>query len=263
LVQIDHYLFGWIMFGIALIPVFFFATWLERREERAGLGPEATPVGAASLAGTRMLASSVAGLLLILAAPIVGMTLTGDRATEAWCPRGLPGIPGWALEPLPGDIWRPDFRGETATISGRYRKGDAEIIVLAMFYEKQRQGQELIYYANRPFDTERWRILERTPSHSGAAMRTVNLILEGKGEQRRRLTYWYEVAGRSTDRRLVAKALQVPAIFRGRADAAFVAVSGLCADDCESVDTAVDEFTRIASPALTREPAALECAAGL
>ncbi len=263
LVTVDHYLFGWIMFGLALIPVFFFAMWLERREERAGLGPETTAAGGASLAGTRILASSVAGLLLILAAPVVGMTLSGDRATEAWCPQGLPALPGWALEPLPGDVWRPDFRGETAAISGVYSKDDAEFVVWILFYEKQRQGQELIYYANRPFDPERWRIFDRTPTHSGVDMPTVSLVLEGQGEQRRRLSYWYEVAGRSTDRRLIAKALQIPGIFSGRADAAFVAVSGLCEDDCKSVDAAVDEFIRVAAPALTREPVAMNCAAGL
>ena len=45
LVQVDHYMFGWVLFGVALIPVFFLASWMERREERAGLGEPPIPSG--------------------------------------------------------------------------------------------------------------------------------------------------------------------------------------------------------------------------
>ncbi len=263
LVKVDHYFFGWVMFGLSLIPVFFFAMWLERREDRAGLASEPIPSGDASLPAARIPAASAAALLMLLAAPIAGAALDADRATEAWCPRALPAVPGWASEPLSTDIWRPKFTRETSALGGRYTKDGAEIVVWAMFYEKQAQGRELIFFANRPFDPERWRVVGRGGGQPTGAIETVSVTLEGAGEQRRRLVYWYEVGGRATNKRWLAKALQVPALVRGRADAAFLAVSGTCRGGCDDTDAAIEEFIRALSPALTRGPVALNCGTGL
>ena len=277
LVQEDHYFFGWILFGVSLIPVFFLATWMERREERAGPGQPSVPVGDESLASTRMPGYAILALLVILGGTAGNFVFSAERATDAWCPRILPELPGWTLEPLADESWRPDFHGESVALSGRYARygrDDVELVVWLMFYQKQAQGQELIFYANRPFDPEHWQQLERTVATAGDSVPAVSLTLEGRDESRRRLSYWYEVGGRPTHQRWAAKGLQIPALLSGRADAALIAVSSACDDSagssishgndgCETADAAIEEFLRAAAPAVTRAPVAELCDNGL
>ena len=164
------------------------------------------------------------------------------------------------------DLWRPDFHGETTALAGRYQRegidsDGIEIIVWVMFYEKQGDGAELIYYANRAFDPDRWRQLERSVTAVGAGRPVVSLTLEDPREQRRRLSYWYEVGGRPTHQRWAAKALQIPALIGGRGDAALIAVSGVCEDGCERADDALEDFFSGFPQVLTRAPVAKHCGA--
>src|SRR5690606_6178294 len=91
---------------------------------------------------------------LLLAAVVLVNTVSGSpdpaRPSAAPVPRLPPSIAEWRLQGEWGGSTRPLFTGADTEVAGRYVAGDTAVDVHAVGYWRQRQGSELIYYANRP-----------------------------------------------------------------------------------------------------------------
>lgn len=252
LVQVDHYYFGWLMFGISLIPVFVLAMRMERSEQRAGLGGRIEPHGNTTLAGAGVIMRCAFAVLVFLAGPLMGHVIASERAAETWCPRALPDATGWDTGSLARHRWRPDFSGQTLTLGNTYHRDDDEVITWLVFYSRQGQGRELIYYSNRPFDDEKWQETERTVTTGKNGVSMISLVLVDRNGQKRRLSYWYEVGGRPTISRSAAVLLQIPSLLAGRRDAAFISFSAACDATCADADAAIGQILSAFGPEATR-----------
>lgn len=241
LVTVDHYYFGWLLFGISMIPVFFLAIRLERAEEHLEESP------GRNLKQTRFIRGSAWAPLFALMAISIGPAaypaLLKNAESRIWSAVDFPPVSGWIRSTANKSDWRPDFQDAESEMGWIYRRGEDTVVVWLMYYPTQTTGPELIFYANRLFDKDRWRRLRPSVSRSAGLKPPVHSVeLIGTNEVVRRLTFWYEVGGRVTTDRWAAKALQIPAMLEGRSDGALVAVSAMCGFDCVQADELIADF---------------------
>lgn len=253
LVTVDHYYFGWVLFGVSMIPVFFLAVRLERAEEHLADSPDP------KLKQTRLIRGSawvpLFALVSISIGPAAYPAVLKNAESRIWSAVQFPPVAGWTRSTANASDWRPDFHDAESEIGWIYRRGEDAVVVWLMYYPTQTTGPELIFYANRLFDEDRWRKIRPSVSRSAGLKPPVHSVeLVGRNDVVRRLTFWYEVGGRVTTDRWAAKALQIPAMLEGRSDGAFVAVSAMCGADCVQADELITDFLSTVSRPLSIGP---------
>lgn len=244
LVTVDHYWFGWALFGIAMLPVF----WLGVQLEHGGGAPDAPgdPGGAARLRP----GPAIAAVLALLPAPLIAMATSPPADGTGRHAISLPAVPGWEGEPAISGDWSPRFANPDLVLEGAYAGESGKVEMALVYYRVQSQGRELVFYANRIADPRRWRTL-RSGAVAGTPERRWFELEDAEG-RRRRVEAWYEVGGRMAASGLEAKLRQLTAMLRGRRDGALIAVSAPCEPDCAAAKHRLRTFVQGLRTPLTR-----------
>src|SRR5690606_17143274 len=120
-------------------------------------------------------------------------------------------------------------------LAGHYFADGAEVYVSVVGYWRQRQGSELIYYANRPIP-DRDLVLSASSSvvalAGGGELPIGRFKVEDSGGRQRMVWLSYEVAGIATHNALLAKLYQALGSLRGRRDAQAIVMSAPCRPNC-------------------------------
>jgi exosortase A len=245
LVQVDHYVFGWIVFAVGLLPFFAVARHLEGGQphapnDRHRDGP--APNAPCAVPASRLVADL--GLLLLPA-------LTWSRAEVV--PSGpvsvdLPAVDGWRGPAAPAARWTPVFSGAWGEERASYRRDGQIIDVYVNWYLHQAPGRELIAYGNHIEGATSWRVASRqfhTPSadERGAA-RLQETVLQSQRHGQRLIWSWYVVGDTRLASPLRAKLLEAWRTLTGRDGAGMVALSIDCAGPCETARPAVAAAAR-------------------
>ena len=244
LVTVDHYYFGWVVFVISLAAVYQF--W-KRFDEF-----ESTPadVDSKSAAGLTLQYRfgwvGIIAVVLVMAAPVAFGLRAGD-IRGAGLDLDLPDARGsWTKEGLPSLAWSPEFHGAQAEASATYRHLDRTIDVYANVYTSQGQGRELVGFDNKIQGANAWRIAETSKREVGADdVRNVPVIesmLVGQINERRLVTYWYDVEGRQITSGVIAKLQYGASRLTGLAPSGVIAVSAACDGDCEGARRDIDSW---------------------
>ena len=235
----NHEFFGWILFGITLVPLFWIANRLERTEQGR---PNPEP-GVATKSG-RPVTGSVIAILILLSPGLVVSLLS----TNAPIPDQIPSAPRF----LSGSDWAPYYQrqamgwkpvikgadviqnqlyfGRKDLVAGQSPSRLADVEVYT--YLKQKAGKELVQDANRLYDMEVWS-LESTSSLEVDGQEWSLLSLKNRRtNQTVSVAYGYLVGGYWRDSTLAAKLAQIPAALAGRHDAHLVMVALTC-DGCD------------------------------
>jgi EpsI family protein len=240
----SHDGYGWFVYVAFLLPVLWFARYLDQREPRK----PRTDVVAPPVALASPIAFLLAGLLaaLVLAAPVF------IRGGDAGAPapgdvRVLPhGGSGW-IPVEPADAWRPDFQSpHFATHEALESAQGQKVDLFVARYLRQKPGSKLVTTKNRI-----------SPEWQGGGARTHSVTVGGqrrevletvvvRGSERRLVWQWFMVGGQPTHDRVRAKLLEVAALLRGRRDGAALAVSAPCGADCAAAARGMEEVLRIA-----------------
>lgn len=140
-VGVDHFIYGWLFFGLVIGLLFWFGSfWREP--------PPPAPQAHAFLQGaptttTAMISAALASAALAAAWPLCAPYL--ERGDDAPVRLAAPaGASGWSLEPKQDLHWRPHYHGAAASTLAVYRKGDRSVAVYLGYYRNQRQGAELV-----------------------------------------------------------------------------------------------------------------------
>ena len=240
LVKVDHYYFGWVLFGLMLIPFFYVARSIELRDAKAEQSQNpASPAGPQTHAHAN--AGSIAGVCAILLLPVLvwGQSLA-RQATSVTIE--LPTVTGW-LGPLSTDIsWQPHYPGASGEALMTYRQGGIEIDVYANWYVNQAQGRELIGSGNDIAGRTAWRkastgsasiaLDTHGPGEVRASVREV--VLQSSRQGKRLVWYGYQVGSRSLVSPIKAKLWQGWQAMWGDGGTGLIALSMACAGDCTS-----------------------------
>ena len=252
----DHYLYGWVLFVIALAPVLYLARHLEDREltqpdngDKARAATQRQPEMAA--VQTLLLAALAGALLLTLP-----RFLASDPApVVAQPPFDLPDLTHLGAEPAGDPAWQPSFRNAREGHAA-YRFAGGTVEVFLAFYAQQDREQHLFVGRNnllgerqrrRPPDARRAVDLE-------GEIISVNEFIASTAGQERIIWGWYEVAGRPVTTRLGTKLAEVAALPSGRNDGLAIAVATVCTADCDSARERLEAFLEAAGGTLRAVP---------
>lgn len=240
-----HGTYGWIFFGVTLLPFFWIARKIEARDRPLvadaplpEAGPGTDPVEPLSHLQPR-LAATVAAAVLGPVLYLVLSALPADR-TVSPLPVGLEPGAGWSstVAGTAGESWRPAYVGADEIRSRSWQRGDERARVDRVVYLEQRQGKELIGSDNR-LAPDSVTVGSRLLGPIQPGGRTVQEAVLDFGTERRLVWSWYVVAGEATPSASKAKLLGLEGFLRRKPVAEFVAVSVPCptADCAEAIPT--------------------------
>jgi EpsI family protein len=267
----EHFVFGWAMFGVMLIPAFFLASRLRRYESRLSArtasgphAPEPDRIVSAltdrpALAKTVAIAAITASLLII--GPVLASNSTAvSPATGMLRPIGV--RPPWSGPFGAQTGWKPSFRQFDAEAMGAYRMSDQEVVGYWVFYANQNQVGKVVNELNTVYDPAHWR---PRGGYAGTDYRQVALegeqvlnVVETRLENlhsgaERLVWHWYRVDGREVVRPWQAKFAQLAGLVHGRRDAVAVVLSTNVTDLAEARHVLRD-FVRTNIPRLRTMP---------
>ena len=238
----EHDFFGWWVFAGTLVPLFFFARWLEGTELSIATSEHVTDGSKTKTSGLIPMAVLVFGPLVLFSAIALGLDARQHQERHAqtspalepllerdqWLPLFRSDLKGWSPVIRNPDTYRVDVYTERETAS---EKDGLRLEVLSALYvyDSQRPGSELVGYNNRLFDRALF-IPEETfkvVAGEGIDFRGMRLKHRHSGEEFY-VAYGYNVEGRWESDALRAKLAQIPGIFNGRTDASLLALGVSC-----------------------------------
>ena len=260
----DHETFGWVLFTIVLVPMFWIASRLEQADinEQADTGAseqsnpatadtgeevaapepvqgtvevESSPVAARNLVSRQHLVSALIATVIAIAGPLLALQLISNAGKN---PKQFTvNVPsGWSARSLSDAEWRPHFSGYDREVHWRLRYGFRENTLSFYHYDIQGQERELVFWSNRIADPEE-------TVASGIVFvpygeRQVNVREHEIDQGRNRYLVWslYWVANRPVSDELSAKLYQLLAAAQGRMDAHLITLSAKCVgNNCAAV----------------------------
>jgi EpsI family protein len=170
----------------------------------------------------------------------------------------LPVISGWQIsEEWAGDT-RPTFFGFASEAAVFYDSANIQVGVYIANFPVQQQGQEAIYYLNRPAGNTSGQAIHRNVDvvlRSGSVATFNESRLSGANSDR---LIWHglRVAGRNSAGMLAAKLAQAKGAIQGRVDAQVLVLSIQCNSNCEIATRTMVNFAKVAAEDLYAAAAA-------
>lgn len=251
LVKIDHYYFGWALFGV-LLALYFWAM-----PKLLDLQPNVPPPVAGGRAAPQV-SLAVAGAMAVTLAGLFAVPVLVHRAQAAVTASaegsaGAPVLDGW-LGPLPAaGSWRPEQAGADRTERVAYRNTGTEVELYQAYYRSQAQGREIGGYGSNLLAGTDWTIVDAravTVAATQPAFSYVQLTVAGRDGKQWIVGYFYDVGGRTFTRELLAKLYYPFALLQERPDSRVIAAAVACGDDCGAAATELNRFLTASHAAL-------------
>jgi exosortase A len=235
-VGVDHLVYGWVFFGIVILLMFWVGgRWAEAEpslEARGAVGRVAPNMSSGGPgASGRQMAMALAGMLLIVAAPLGASAYVAQqmRTGPAVLAASLAPAAGWSQlsdDPL---AFRPDFKNPSAVLQATYSAGTMPVGVFIAYYRNQTYDRKLVSSVNTlvPSQSGDWNQLksgshplalaDRSVSVRSASLRRLAQTPPGRDT---RLLVWqiYWIDGNLTANDHIAKAYSAMGQMRGHGD---------------------------------------------
>jgi exosortase A len=240
----DHYYFGWVIFMLMMIPVFYLG---RRLETEAGAGTTAGPAPEAGPAEPRAFAAGLAAALGGVAlAPLAWwgtVALAGPAVNPPYLPEQ---VGGWTLAGAASPDWEPVQPGNDLQLGGHYTDGEQALDAWMIYYQRQRNGRELVGYGKSMARPRDGRLLS-----GDAGPGELRLLSPWGGA--RLIRYRYEIAGRVTATSDRARFYQALGNLGGNPEAYALVISARCQDaSCASAREALENFEQALGPRVPR-----------
>lgn len=254
----DHGSFGWAVFAIGMIPVWFLAIRLSgpHLDKRPPIGAS----GAESVYGATGLRSAVvaAVLALLAAPPLAAYVLKASPPLSEVPAIDLPNSAGsWGqLNNTGSGNVGTVFRGASQVAEAQYRSEARSVHLYVAAYVKQRQGAEAVSDDNRLYDHHRWQNvgseIRQVHVGGGSQAEVQELRLRQYGNRGTGRLVWvvFQVGGRTTGRRGWAKVLQFWGTATGHPGAAAVVISTEARADLDRARETLSDFLAVMAPEL-------------
>jgi len=227
-VGVDHFIYGWVFFGVVLLLLFWVGSlWAERDEPHANVALRSE--AALHVPGSRFaMAASLAVLAAVVWRPI---PLAFDTGTATGGPtlRPLGAAGGWTPIAAPPFDWRPEYKGMTAELNQGFTSVSGTAGLYIAQYRGQSRGREMVTTANAlvsPSDRV-WRSQsggEVALDWTGASASVHRSTVFGRGT---RITVYslYWIDGFVTSSDVMAKLRLMLSRLRGRGDDSMLVVA--------------------------------------
>ncbi|MGQ7274722.1 exosortase [Marinobacter sp. V034] len=242
----NHEFFGWIVFALSLIPLFWMANRMERSDNATAKARVRAPEDIQDAEQAEFSRFSKVGIvftLLMLLAPALALGVISTQSSQLIAGQKAPRLmtnADWAPYFQRNAVrWVPVIHGADNIEVQAYflRKGLSEgrapkaIAAIEVYtYLDQKPGKELVQDSNHPFDRERWSIKQSREQTVDHVDWTVLTIQSRQTNETITVAFSYLVGGRWLADPIKAKLAQISAAFAGQPDVhqVFVAL------DCEA-----------------------------
>lgn len=239
----DHLMMGWYLFGAMMALLLAFDVWLSRYLDLSLTGAS-DPVCAPCRAGAVKRWGIVAAVvLLVLAGPLLLRYFSQVPAMAASGESPAITLPlqlgAWRAVTTRPDGWAPRFPG-AQHLRRDYMRDEAgrpaaRASLYLLWYDRQRQGQELINERNRMGGGHGWRSAHERPRRfSLGRLPLYEQLLVHDSGKRRLIWYYYRVAGQAVGNRYLGKLLQAKGLLGGNTRALAVILAVDVDDDAET-----------------------------
>jgi len=251
IVHEHHTFFGWVLFVIFMIPLFYFDRMVPAGDTEAPAPAPTLHLGAVS--GRRLYGACAACALLALGIWLNHRVSIGGDVPPGAVALVSPEIPGWQrVEPWE-DSRAPQYAGAKAHVASWYADGAARVGAYVAQYPTQRQKEEVVFVGNRPEGQSAGvvgrRKMELTAA-SGITLPFEELEVTDYRAERRLVWVGLRVAGEPAGSVLAAKALQVVGAIRGRRDAQALVLTAACGEDCGNARAVLSRYAAAAAEPL-------------
>lgn len=201
----DHETFGWVLFGIMMVPLIYYGNYLEASESKNGdISGSVTDTANHSKAKLGLISLVILSCILLGAWLIKNTKVTNSRSVSI----DIAFIPdGWSKLPIgmPNDIGVFFNRPDTLQHSSFFRQEGSIVHRLEGYiyqFDVQRTGRELIQSGNRFYDAERYSVVDTHFDSAGFKYLVLKDRLHNK-----KLLMWlgYIVNGKFTTDRVKVK----------------------------------------------------------
>lgn len=261
----EHSNFGWVLFVIALVPIFFFGVWLQRFDHsHEDSGSAAASIAPSTLESSgKFFATLVIALLAVSIGPAAVLWAASKPAATADVHLQAPLAEApWTVAKRRDTSWGAKFLGPDAQVLATYGENGARVSLYIAYYAHQRQEAEAINERNALYDRNRWQPHRQNDRRITLADGTVLGVREielvtGNGDERL-VWYWYRIGDKRTTSPIVAKLWQLANSLTGSLEGAVIAVSSRRHETLEATRTDLEQFLVLMEP---RVAAAVEQAA--
>jgi len=247
-VRDHHTFFGWVLFVVFMLPVFYLNRVLVPRDLAA------SPLDAA-VDGRMPVVLRTKGVAYASCAVFAVAIWLSPRDVE---PSGTvafeaPEIAGWNRTTTWQDIRSPFFEGSSGQVASWYANGAVQVGAYVATYATQDEGHEIRSSVNRPTGrsgvvTARQSVAVATAS--GVQIPFQELEVSDSDDNRRLVWVGTRVAGNLAINSLVAKALQISGAIRGRHDAQALVITAMCDGNCTETRSSLSRFAAVAAEPL-------------
>lgn len=175
----EHEVFGWVIFIlITLIPLLVISgKWNKEKSDSQKHQAAATQFSPSHETASRpyqRYSRSVVLMIAIATLPVIVLPLVmlgqekmQSAYSETWSPEMPRPTPPWR-GPLPhAEFWSPKYLNPDIELSGIYISNNHRVQMQLVGYREQRQGKELIYYANSLYDPGEWVLVRQSSRDIG------------------------------------------------------------------------------------------------
>ena len=228
---IDHYLYGWVFFGVVVLLMFWAGSfWREDEQPDAVEKSASTPdshTHQPSKGRLVLAACSVAAMLAIWPAYADFLENRAGDANEVALLAPQPAA-GWSGSDAPVTDFAPHFLNAKAEVAQTFAKDDHWVNVYLKYYRNQREGAKLITSQNQLVSTlnRQWGNIAESTVHvelGSGAIRVQEAKLRSSG-QHLLVWYWYWIEHGHVANPYLGKLLEAKARLIGKGDDAAVVI---------------------------------------
>ncbi len=251
---IDHYIYGWVWFGIVMALMFWVGLiWREDITADASAQPETDqpPTRPRPPIAMAIIFLGVTALAPLwqqwLSRPVPAVTLTAPQPAA-----------GWQMTDSPFNDWLPHWIGMDAKLVQHYMRGADRVLLFVAHYAQQRQDHELINSQNLMVEQEhpRWQNVGQRVFRlevGGEAYRLLEARLRTPRGERILAWQWNHVKGRNDLHPLLIKIeLALERVFGGRDDGTAFVIASPYSDQPAEAARVLRAFLAEMGPVLNR-----------
>ncbi len=228
---IDHFIYGWVFFGLVMLIIFLIGSrFSEGKQTVPDVSVEAGRMDNDRSTGFFPFIAVFFGVVLAAPAGIVLSKVVSDRALGNTVDRQQTMLPsaiaGWTRQEALTANWNPVFVGARSLRSAEYRSGDSRVSVIAVFYDVQTEGAELIGAQNSLYDPVAWWSRFDNKTEFYAEDRKISLrvreVSVSDGARNRLIWSWYSISGSEFVNDYRAKLATFRALLAGDGSGAYL-----------------------------------------
>lgn len=248
---IDHYIYGWVWFGIVMAVMFWVGLiWREdvqpAEAQPVALPPPRSPRPPIAMAAILVAVTALAPLWQQwLSRPAAAVSLTAPQPAA-----------GWQATDSPFNDWLPRWLGMDAQLVQHYARGEDRVLLFVAHYAQQRQDHELINSQNIMVEQEhpRWENVGQRVFRleiDGVAYRVLETRLRTRRGERTLAWQWNRVMGRNDLHPLLIKIeLALEKVLGGRDDGTAYVIAAPYSDQPVEAERVLHAFLAEMGPAL-------------